>query len=236
MGTYKGSGHIVVCGWNSHCSEILRELLGKDLVTKRPVVLLAQMTTDPYPDEDRVTFIRGNPTTTEDLRRAGIERAEIAIAVADSTATASAAEDLDARTLITVLAIESLNPACYTCVEVVKKENREHFRRAKADELVVSAEMTGALLASSASVHGLAALMSDLLTHPEGMEFHRVEVPPSMVGKTVQDIVGSLKTEHNALFVGVLGTAGAVVNPPGDRKLAAADALLVISEARPVLT
>jgi voltage-gated potassium channel len=238
MGTYKGSGHVVICGWNTHCSEILRELLGKHVMEKREVVLVAQMATDPYPDDDRVTFIRGNPTNTDDLRRAGIEQAEVAIVVADSTATESAAEDLDARTLVTVLAIESLNPSCYTCVEVVKKENRGHFRRAKADELVVTAEMTGALLASSATVHGLSFLMSDLLTHPEGQEFHRVAVPPSMVGKTVQDVVASLKAQHNALFVGVFGPEGSTpsVNPPSDRKLAAGDALLVIAEAPPVLT
>ena len=236
MGTYKGSGHIVICGWNSHGTEILRELLGKDVQEKRPVVLLAQLPTDPYPDDDRVTFIKGNPTTTDDLRRAGVERADCAILVADETATDSAAEDRDARTLITVLAVEALNPACYTCVEVVRKENRGHFRRAKADELVVTAEVTGALLASSATVHGLSYLMSDLLTHPEGMEFHRVDVPPSMVGQTVQDVIGPLKAEHDALFVGVFGAgSSAAVNPPGDRKLAAGDALLVISEARPVL-
>ncbi|MGH9226333.1 MAG: potassium channel family protein [Acidimicrobiales bacterium] len=237
MGTFKGSGHVVICGWNSHGTEILRELLGKHAMEKGNVVLLAQMATDPYPDDDRVTFIRGNPTTTDDLRRAGVERAACAIIVADATATGSATEDLDARTLVTVLAIESLNPACYTCVEVVKKENRGHFRRAKADELVVTAEMTGALLASSATVHGLSYLMSDLLTHPEGQEFHRVAVPPSMVGKTVQEVVGTLKSQYNALFVGVFGPEGTApaVNPSGDRKLAAGDALLVIAEAPPVL-
>ena len=237
MGTYKGSGHIVICGWSSHGTEIVRELLTKDVERKREVVVVAQLATDPYPDEERVTFIKGNQTTTDDLRRAGVERADVAIVVADTSATESAVEDRDARTLITVLAIESLNPSCYTCVEVVKKENRGHFRRAKADELVVSAEMTGALLASSANVHGLSYLMSDLLTHPEGMEFHRVEVPPSMVGKTVQEVVGSLKADHNALFVGVFGADGAAaaVNPPADRKLAAAEALLVIAADRPVL-
>src|SRR5919199_6203396 len=203
MGTFKGSGHIVICGWNSQGPEIVRELLAKEVEEERPIVVLAQLASDPYPHDDRLTFIKGNPTSTDDLRRAGIERAECAIVVADATSTSSAADDMDARTLLTVLAIESLNPNCYTCVEVVRSENRAHFGRAKADELVVSAEMTGALLASSAKTHGLSRLVGDLLTHPEGMEFYRVAVPPNLVGVTVQDALGLLKARHDVLFVGV---------------------------------
>jgi voltage-gated potassium channel len=52
-------------------------------------------------------------------------------------------EDMDSRTLLSTLAIESLNPNCYTCVEVVHERNREHFKRTKADELVVSSHVTG---------------------------------------------------------------------------------------------
>ena len=235
MGTSKDKGHIVICGWNSHGTEVVRELLGKEIEEKRPIVLLAQLTTDPLPDDERVSFIRGNPTNADDLRRAGIERAECAIVVADATATTSPeADDRDARTLITVLAIETLNPACYTCVEVVRTENRSHFARAKADELVVSAEMTGALLASSATCHGLSHLMSDLLTHPEGMEFYRIRVPASMVGTTVQEAVSQLKQSYDALFVGLFQNGmEAVINPPGHRPLAAADELLLISERPP---
>src|SRR5947209_1021443 len=235
MGTFKGSGHIVIGGWTSQGPEIVRELLSKEVEEKRSIVVLAQLSTDPYPDDDHLPFIKGNPTNADDLRRAGIERAECAIVVADANATSNEPDDMDARTLLTVLAVESLNPNCYTCVEVIRSENRPHFRRAKADELVVSAEMTGALLASSAKTHGLSRLMGDLLTHPEGMEFYRVGVPPSLVGVTVQDAVGLLKANHDVLFVGVFAATEAVVNPPADRKLGADEALLVIAPRPPVL-
>ena len=235
MGTFRGSGHIVICGWNSQGPEIVRELLSKEVEEKRRIVVLAQLSTDPYPEDDHLPFVKGNPTNADDLRRAGIERAECAIVLADSSATSSDPDDKDARTLLTVLAIESMNADCYTCVEVIKSENRPHFRRAKADELVVSAEMTGALLASSAKTHGLSRLVADLLTHPEGMEFYRVAVPPSLVGSTVQEAVGLLKSRHDVLFVGVFAADAAVVNPPGDRQLGADEALLVIAPHPPAL-
>lgn len=237
MGTFKRSGHVVICGWNSQGPEIIRELLGKEVEEDRPIAILAQLTTDPFPDDERVTFIRGNPTNSDDLRRVGIDRAECAIVMADATSTSTAPDDMDARTLLTVLAIESLNPHCYTCVEVVRSENRPHFDRAKADEMVVSAEMTGALLASSAKTHGLSRVVTDLLTHPEGMEFYRVDVPPSLVGATVAQAMEQLKTRFDTMFVGVFPHDDTpVVNPPADRVIAANDALLVIATHRPELS
>jgi voltage-gated potassium channel len=203
----------------------------------RPIAVLAQLTTDPFPDDERVTFIRGNPTSSDDLRRAGVDRAACAIVMADATSTSTAPDDMDARTLLTVLAIESLNPTCYTCVEVVRSENRPHFDRAKADEMVVSAEMTGALLASSAKTHGLSRVVTDLLTHPEGMEFYRVDVPPSLVGATVAQAIEQLKARFDTLFVGVFPqNDAAVINPPADRTLVASDNLLVIATEPPHLT
>lgn len=236
MGTFKRSGHVVICGWNSQGPEIINELVAKEMEESRPIAILAQLATDPFPEDDRVTFIRGNPTNTGDLLRVGIDRAECAIVMADATSTSAAPDDQDARTLLTVLAIESLNPNCYTCVEVVRSANRQHFDRAKADEMVVSAEMTGALLASSAKTHGLSRVVTDLLTHPEGMEFYRVAVPPSLSGATVTEAMEQLKRNYDALFVGIFPeNAQAVVNPPAERTLAPSDALLVIATSPPTL-
>lgn len=36
---------------------------------------LAQLTTDPFPDDERMTFTRGNPKNSDDLRRVGIDGA-----------------------------------------------------------------------------------------------------------------------------------------------------------------
>ena len=66
---------------------------------------------------------------------------------------------------------------------MIRSENRQHFERTHADELVVTAELTGSLLAASARTHGLTTVVADLLTHPEGPELYRVPVPPSSRGR-----------------------------------------------------
>jgi voltage-gated potassium channel len=167
MSTFKGSDHLLICGWSPKGSEIIRELRAKQVEDVREIVILVDRDTAPI-EGDGITFIRGNPSSEPDLRRAGIERVSTVIVLADATNASDEPDDLDARSLLTTLAIESINPGAYSCVEVVKSENRQHFERTHADELVVSAELTGALLAAAARTHGLTAVIADLLTHPEG--------------------------------------------------------------------
>jgi Trk K+ transport system NAD-binding subunit len=135
MGTFKGSGQVLICGWNRKGSEILRELRAREVEDERDVVILAERETAPI-DEKGITFIRGNPSSAEDLGRAGLERASTVIVLADESNASNEPDDVDARSLLTTLAVESINSDAYTTVEVVKSENRQHFERTNADELV----------------------------------------------------------------------------------------------------
>ena len=155
------------------------------------------------------------------------------IVLADNTNASNDPDDLDARSLLTTLAVESINGDAYSCVEVVKSENRQHFERTRADELVVSAELTGALLAASARTHGLTAVISDLLTHPEGQELYRVPVPPELVGQTVRHALEVLKEVHDSLLVGVFVDGHCLINPPSGTLLPA-DAELLVVRDRPI--
>ena len=114
MGTFKGSGQILICGWSSKGIEIIRELRAREVEDARDVVILADRETSPL-DEKGVVFVRGNPSSAVDLGRAGIERVSTVIVLVDDSNL--------------TLAVESINPSAYSCVEVVKSENRQHFER-----------------------------------------------------------------------------------------------------------
>jgi voltage-gated potassium channel len=232
MGTFKGSGHLLICGWSPKGFEILRELRAKEVEEERTVVVLADLATDPV-DQDGVEFIRGNPSNADDLERAGISRVSTVIVLADQSGQSDDPDDLDARSLLTTLAVESINADAYSCVEVLKSENRAHFERTRANELVVSAEITGALLAASARTHGLTRVVADLLTHPEGQEFYRVPRPDSMAAMTVGDALNELKADEDSTLVGVFIDTDCVINPPSDTPMRDVRELLVIRN-RPV--
>lgn len=228
MGSARENNHIVICGWSTKGEEILRELHADEVEDKRPVVILADLERSPTRDE-LVTWVRGNPATGEDLIRAGIDRADTAIILADLVSGDS--EDADAKTLLTTLAVESINPNCYTCVEVIKSENRQHFERTKADELVVSAELTGALLASSAVTHGLSRVVTDLITHPVGNEFYEMSAPSDVVGKTFMEALTHLKDSHDCIPMAVSKNGSDYeINPARDRTIQENDRFLVIAQ------
>jgi voltage-gated potassium channel len=232
MGKFKGAEHLLICGWSPKGAEIIRELRAKEVEDARPIVILADIETDPI-DEKGITFVRGNPSNATDLARAGIDRVATVIVLADNSNASNDPDDLDARSLLTTLAIESINANAYTCVEVVKSENRQHFERTKADELVVSAELTGALLAAAARTHGLTDVIADLLTHPEGEELYRVGVPPELVGQTVRHALEVMKDVHDSVLLGLFTGDGCEVNPPSNRVITAQDQMLVV-RSRPV--
>ena len=229
MGTYKGSGHVLVCGWSRKGPEIVRELRAREVEDPRELVILAERETSPL-DEKGITFIRGNPSSADDLNRAGLERVSTVIVLADESNTSNEPDDVDARSLLTTLAVESINHEAYTCVEVIKSENRAHFERTHADELVVSAELTGALLAASARTHGLTDVIADLLTHPEGQELYRVPLPAELVNQSARHALEVLKDHYDSLLVGVFSNGKCHVNPRNDTVLSAGDELLVVRE------
>ena len=229
MGSTNAKGHVVICGWSGKGAEIIRELRAREVEDPRRIVVLANLENDPTKVDD-VEFLRGDTSDEEDLLRAGIDRCSRAIVLADESTTSATDTERDARTLFTVLAIETVNPDAYTCVEVIRSENRRHFVNTHANELVISAEVTGALLAGAAANPGLSRLVTNLVTHPDSQEFYRIPVPPDLVGRPVAEVLLALKERQDALLVAiVLGIDDYELNPALDRTLAAGEDLLVIS-------
>jgi voltage-gated potassium channel len=229
MGTYKESGHLLVCGWNRKGPEIVRELRAREVEDPREIVILADRETTPL-DEKGITFIRGNPSSADDLGRAGLERVSTVIVLADESNISNEPDDVDARSLLTTLAVETINPHAYSCVEVIKSENRVHFERTHADELVVSAELTGSLLAAAARTHGLTAVIADLLTHPEGQELYRIPLPVELANQSTRYALEVLKDHYDSLLVGVFLNGKCTVNPANDTVLVPGSELLVVRE------
>jgi voltage-gated potassium channel len=225
-------GHIIICGWSKKGEEIIRELHADDVVDKHHVVILADLETAPLSSE-HVTFVRGSATQSDDLERAGVTRSSASIILADRSNPACTVDEIDAKTLLSVLAVESVCPKCYTCVEVISSRNRVHFERTNADEIIVSAELTGSLLASSAMNHGVGRVVADLIT-TDGAEFCAIDAPSWLCGEDFGSAMTLLKRHHGCLPI-ALATDGHdfEVNPRFDTKIASGDRLLVIADRDP---
>ena len=214
--------HIVVCGWNTTARDLIDELRGDEYRTK--VVLLAEL--DKNPAGDAVYYVRGDSTNADDLRRAGIDEAAAAL-VFPSEATNAA----DMHSILTIMAIESVAPQVRTVAEVINPAHVEHFKRARADEVLVTSRVASRLLARSALYPGLTTLVTDIVSGGEGSELYRVDLPIAYCGLSIDALSARLRQEHHATLLAVTRGATTHVNPPTDFHLEIGDDALVIAES-----
>jgi len=240
--------HIIICGWNYQAPEIIKHLTSKDLKYQREILILADFEKIPYKSTD-VNFLKGVPWRREDLIKAGVLNAAVAIILPNSKSS-----NPDADSLLTVLAAESLNKSLYTCVLLYSLENKQHLEEAGADEIICLDELGSSILVSSAINHGLSKVVSNMVSYGTGSEIYKYNrpVPDEFVGKDFREIVQRLiekniiviaietmKDEHiNEKNIKPYSTLKSghivIVNPTSDYKIRKDDNLYILAEKEPL--
>jgi len=227
----KLDGHIVICGYNSRVKGIISELHAEDIKNHKPVVVLA-------PDADArmdlgplAMAVCGDPTKEQDLLGVGIKRASAAIILGEFNGDGDS--NSDARAVLTTLAIESLNPAIRTCVEVSDPDNIPHLIYAKADEIVSTGELSANLLSQAALYPGITQVYAELLSNTYGSEIYQLPLPAGFSNRSIKEL-HSLLLEQDCILVGIRQVGKkSKLNPPLTLLAQEGDELLVISEHQP---
>ncbi len=230
MNSYNFTDHIILCEWNYRSESILRELRADSQTAKLPIVLIANIPQKPV-DDDNLFLIQGEVNDAT-LNRANLIKAKTVVIVGDHRMEASAR---DGKVVLTTLTVESINPNAYTIVELVNKANAVHCRRANADEVIVSNEISSSLLARATLNHGITKVVSELLSSHHGNELYKLSVPMSMVGWKFIDVFTKMKENHQSTVVAVekANQVDVVSNPAVDYTLEEGDYLIVIAPDRP---
>ena len=221
MGAAGYEDHIVVCGWNSTARELIEELRGDEFTSK--IVLVHD--SDSNPAGMGVYFVKGDVTSSHDLERAGIAQASAAIVF-----PADGSNEADMRSILAVLAIESLAPGVRTVVEVNNPKHVEHFERAHADEILVTSTLASRLLARSALYPGLAELVTDIVSGGDGSELYRVALPDDYVDLTTDELSSRLRQDHEATLLAVVRDGLTVTNPTSAFRLQPGDDAVVVAQ------
>ena len=245
------SGHTVICGWNFQGEGIVSEILRAKKRDNNGIVVLAENDERPVKDE-RVEFIKGDPSQDADLVRAGIKNAKSAIVLTDYS---KGVNEADARALMIVLAIEALNREVHTCVQIMNSANRVHLEHAHADEIICIDELGGNLVVTSALNHGVSKVISELCTFNKGSEFYRYDRPISkqLIGKKFTEALAQLamkkiillaiETDYSPELVEQMSSdivhtlpevnRAIVINPCSDYQIRENDALFIVAEEEP---
>ena len=223
MGAAGYRDHVVVCGWNATARDLLDELRHDEYDAK--VVILHATDKNPAPGAG-VYFVNGDLTVGADLERTG---------VADATAVvicpADGSNEADMRSILCAMAVRELAPEVRTVVEVNNPAHVDHFRRAGADEVLVTSRIASRLLARSSLYPGLAELVTDIVSGGEGSELYRVSLPDEYAGLSVDELSARLRADHRATLLAVGRDGRASVNPPAEFRLAVGDDVIVVAES-----
>lgn len=222
MGAAGYRDHIVVCGWNTTARDLIEELKGDEFTTK--VVLLHDAERNPA--GDGVYFVRGDITATDDLERCGIREATSAIVFPSDRSN-----EADMRSILAVMAIESIAPDVRTVVEANNPAHVDHFRRANADEILVTSRLASRLLARSALYPGLSELVTDIVSGGHGSELYRVALPPDYIGLSIDELSTKLRGEHKATLLAVTRNGRSLTNPASEFRMREGDDAVVVAES-----
>lgn len=223
--------HIVVCGWTPKTEVILHEYRANQSTRNLPIVIITENETDRINSDieklPNVFLIQDDFTKLTALNRAGISDARICIVLADTTGGRSE-QDADARTILTSLTVEKVNPDVYTCAELFNRSYGTHLEMGQVNEFVVSEEYGAYVIAQAGMHRGLINVFGELLTYRHGNEFRRLPVPSSWVGRQFNEMLSELKNDKNAILVAVDGQEDSMDVNPENHTFAEGDQVVVI--------
>lgn len=226
----KCKGHVLICNGSPHLRMVVNQLLHPDCEGVQQVVVVAEECPSELLGRPGVLFVKGDPTDDEALKRAGIHQAQAAIILATDLARPA---ESDSRALLTALAVEALNPAIYTVVEIVDAGNARHLVHAHVDEIVSASELGAKLVVQAALNPGLARFVDSLVTFDENGEFYTADLPVELAGLTASEAMQRLHREHGCILLGrVQGTSMSLFTSP-DERLNAGDRIFFVALSPP---
>jgi voltage-gated potassium channel len=223
------SGHIIFSGWSPRAKAVLNTIRADDRGAERPVVLIAEREESPVRDK-YLTFIQGK-TNSDTLERANIDTADTVICFADPDLDEEAR---DAKVVLHLLTVESLNRDAYTIAEVELASSIEHCRHANADEVIVGSEFTSHLMSRASMDHGISNVISEMMNPRTGMEIFKVPLEGSMAGASFGTVLRRVKEEHDCIVLGIEanhdGTRHVITNPDLNHEMKSGDFLIVVGD------
>ncbi|MDG1479428.1 MAG: ion transporter [Myxococcota bacterium] len=216
--------HVVICGWNESGFRLLQDLIQQP--DSPHVVVLTSDDDISQLKHSHVFYVFKDPTTAAGLAAARVKHADVVVILADHRA--GTPQDIDARTILTVLAVEQLRPAIHTIAELQLEDNRFHAENACADEVIIAGEFTGAMLSQAIHSPGMTDVFADLFDAGAGSIIQNL-LPGDLVGQRFSSASAVLMAEGEGILLGMMRGGEAMLSPMADPLIAADDRLILLS-------
>ena len=147
-----------------------------------------------------VDTLNGDFLNKRMLEQADISNSDSVIILAETIGNSNS--DVDARSVIATLTVESIQPNTRTVVEVLSKETAYHLRNANVDEIIESGKMTADKLAFSTTHPDFSNHLATLLRFAHKNRIVLSKVNEHQLNKTLSK-VSAMYIKNRKILLGV---------------------------------
>ncbi len=158
--------HIVICGWNNSAEQLMKVLKKHPQSLKKDIVSATLKPLDEI-DDKRILIKHGDFTKESILNDVSIKNASSVIVVAEELRGISD-ESIDARSFLACNLIRKINPDIYIVAQLLNRENASILKDTVSNiEIIISDDITGAMLSTSILAPGTSKLVNTLITYTQ---------------------------------------------------------------------
>lgn len=200
--------HLIIAGWFSGADRVIDALLQLGKRDLR-IVLLSEI----KPGEAsgllerykklEPRFVRGSLTDEATWNRAAVEQAWATLLMPDLAAGVTYSQ-ADQETLLAALTVRKLNRKLKVYAYALDQEIVPHLYNAGADRVVLRDSVSPFLLASHAVKPGVPELVQEILSPSSGVGFDRLEIPRTLVGKTVAELENWVREKTGGKLIALM--------------------------------
>jgi voltage-gated potassium channel len=221
----KLSNHYIICGLGDTGVHVLDEMLkaevdfvGIEFEEERLIHLS---------DTRNFLYLQGDATDDELLLRAGIERAQGLVTCLSR----------DQDNLFVVISARKLNPHLRIASKAVEDNSPGKLITAGADEVVLPDHIGGLRLATGLLQPQLVGFLENMTQNRQGAQFTESIIQEGAPLDGISLKAASIQEQTGLVVVAIQDSNGGFLyNPPGDKKIVAGDALLVIASQKQLQT
>ncbi|HOK40953.1 MAG TPA: ion channel [bacterium] len=208
--------HFIICGWCDNMANFLIEILKvNNEFTSDQLVLINTHSQDEIaelkniPELRYLHFIYGDFVEENVLKRANIKNASRIMVLAD-TAMANSIQEVDARTVMAIMTIDSLNKNIYSCAEILDPKFKKHLEISHCNEIILSRNYSRMLLTNATTASGISHVVSHILDVDSSARMISVDFPDSFISKTFAELKAYFESLDGSILIGILENAGNV--------------------------
>ncbi len=221
----KLSNHYIVCGLGDTGVHVLDEML-KAEVDFVGIEFEEERLTH-LSDTRNFLYLHGDATDDELLTRAGIERAKGLVTCLSR----------DQDNLFVVISARKINPRLRIASKAVEDNSPGKLITAGADEVVLPDHIGGLRLASGILQPQLVGFLENITQNQDGARFTESIIQEGAALDGISLKAASIPEQAGLVVIAIHDNDGTFLyNPPGDKKIAAGDALLVIANQKQLQT